>query len=97
MYEYKFLHLNKQEVEKTEETVNKRGKVKKETFTDYETMGDFLLRVERTTNDLAKNGWEIISINYSVPIEGEKGPGGAGYTTSDHDSAEFVIALQRRV
>ncbi len=99
MFEYKIFQATRKQEKKTKEVMNKKGKIETETYTEIEPLTDFYARIERTLNDFAGNGWQVINSNYSLPIQGNRdciiGTIWVGHSTTDFDSAEFVFILQR--
>ena len=91
--------FERESVEFTKETVAKRGKTVLEKFVKKEEIPDFFIRVEKILNNLANEGWYIVSTNYGLPIQGlmKVNPphGMAGYSETDWNEIEFVVVLQR--
>jgi len=98
MYEYEIVRVARKKEEKTKETVNRKGRNVSEKYTEIETIEEFDARAKKTLNDYAGNGWQVISADYCLPIQGhwqKVCDGGAGWSTTDFDKAEFVVVTQR--
>ena len=101
MFEYKIVQIARLKEEKTKEVISKKGKVETQTYTEVEPLEDFYARSEKTLNDFAKEGWQAINVNYSLPVRGVKefiysvNTNYIGYSVTDFNSAEFVFVLQR--
>lgn len=98
MYEYKIVNIERHKEQKTREVEIKRGKTETQVYMEVEIFEEFLARAEKILNDFARDGWQVININYSLPIQGNKELVGIElhcYSTTDFNSAEFVAVLQR--
>ena len=99
MYEYKIVQIKRSKEEKTKEVEVRRGKTETQKYIEIEPFADFYARAEKNLNDWATDGWQVITMNYSLPIKTESGTfassSGETYTSTDFNSAEFVAVLQR--
>lgn len=98
MYEYEIVRIARHKEQKTKEVEVKRGKFETQKYTEVETFDEFDARIKKTLNDFGSEGWQVISANYSLPIQGHASWGnssGAGWSTTDFNSAEFVVVMQR--
>ena len=98
MYEYKIVRIARLKQEKTREIASKKNKVDTQVYTEIETLSDFYARAEKSLNDFARDSWQIINVNYLLPVQSSVQrvfTDYVGSSATDFDSAEFVVVMQR--
>ncbi|MCL2234244.1 MAG: hypothetical protein FWC11_00885 [Firmicutes bacterium] len=99
MFEYEVLRFTRERKQFEKEVELKRGKTTTETYVQVELIEDFFERIKQTLNYFGNEGWQVVSTNYAMPIQGNVelsvGNGFASYSETDWNEVEFVATLQR--
>lgn len=98
MYEYKIIQITRYKERKSREIINAKGKIDTQIYIETEPFAGFYARAEKLINDLAGEGWQVINVNYSLPVQGNKELIGMElyyFSATDYNSAEFVFVMQR--
>jgi len=104
MYEYEVLQIQRRKEKKVRETERKRGKkisIAVEEYIEVELIADFFTRVKETLNDWGKKGWQVVSANYCLPIQGRAVVASnvpymvVSHAETDWEEVSYAVVLQR--